>query len=88
MGIEKIIASTYTDLIKNENIQNKVTSLPEMIFPYAGIEKRALDMYVSEVEKSDMSPESKLIAVLNAKETIKRLKNQKSIADKAVFNAI
>lgn len=87
MGIEKIIASTSADLIKNENIQNKVTSLLGMLFPYAGIEKRALDMYVSDVEKSDMSPESKLIAVLNAKETIKRLKNQKSIADNAVSNA-
>lgn len=46
-------------------------------FPYAGIEKRALDMYIADVEKSNMSSESKLIAILSAKKTIKKLKNQK-----------
>lgn len=58
-----------------------------MLFPYVGIEKRALDMYISDIEKSDMSPESKLIATLSAKTTIKKLKNQKSVADQAVLNA-
>lgn len=87
MGIGKMMASTAADLVKSENMQNKSASLLGMLFPYAGIEKRALDMYLSDVEKSDMSPESKLIAVLGAKDTIKKLKNQKSIADKAVSNA-
>lgn len=87
MGIGEIAASTAVDLVKSENIQNKAVSLLGMLFPYAGIEKRALDMYLSDVEKSDMSPESKLIATLSAKTTIKKLKNQKSIADQAVSNA-
>lgn len=77
MGIGEIAASTAVDLVKSENIQNKAVSLLGMLFPYAGIEKRALDMYLSDVEKSDMSPESKLIATLSAKTTIKKLKNQK-----------
>lgn len=87
MGIGEIATSTAIDLVKSENIQNKAVSLLGMLFPYAGVEKRALDMYLSDVEKSDMSPESKLIATLNAKTTIKKLKNQKSIADQAVSNA-
>lgn len=87
MGIGEIATSTAVDLVKSENIQNKAVSLLGMLFPYAGIEKRALDMYLSDVEKSDMSPESKLIATLRAKATIKKLKNQKSIADQAVSNA-
>lgn len=70
MGIGEIATSTAVDLVKSENIQNKTVSLLGMLFPYAGIEKRALDMYLSDVEKSDMSPESKLIATLNAKTTI------------------
>lgn len=87
MGIGQIAAHTAADLVKSENMQNKAVSLLGMLFPYAGIEKRALDMYLSDVEKSDMSPESKLIATLSAKTTIKKLKNQKSIADQAVSSA-
>lgn len=87
MGIGQIAAHTAVDLVKSENMQNKAVSLLGMLFPYAGIEKRALDMYLSDVEKSDMSPESKLIATLSAKTTIKKLKNQKSIADEAVSSA-
>ena len=86
-GIPDIVANTAADLAKSDNVQNKTASLLGMLFPYAGIEKRALDMYITDFEKSDMSSESKLIAILSAKKTIKKLKNQKSIADKAVSNA-
>lgn len=79
MGIGEIATSTAVDLVKSENIQNKAVSLLGMLFPYVGIEKRALDMYLSDIEKSDMSPESKLIATLSAKTTIKKLKNQKKL---------
>lgn len=87
MGLGKVAAETAMDLVKNENIQNKTVDILGLLFPYAGIEKRALEMYVSDVEKSDMPAESKLIAVLNAKQTIKKLKNQKGVAEKAVANA-
>ena len=87
MGIGEIATRTAADLVKNENIQNKTASLLGMLFPYVGIEKRALDMFLSDVENSDMSTESKVIATLSAKTTIRKLKNQKSIADQAVANA-
>ena len=44
-------------------------------------------MYLSDIEKSDMPNESKLIAVLSAKKTIRKLKNQKNIVDIAINNA-
>lgn len=87
MELDKIVTKAGIDLVKSENIQNKTADILGMLFPYAGIEKKALEMYVSEVEKSDMTAESKLIAVLNAKQTIKKLKNQKGVAEKAVANA-
>lgn len=87
MGLGKIATETAVDLVKSENIQNKTADILGLLFPYAGIEKRALEMYVSDIEKSDMPSESKLIAVLNAKNTIKKLKNQKGVAEKAVANA-
>lgn len=84
MDIKELVAETAVDLIKNENIQNKAVGLFTMLFPYTGIEKRALDIYIEEIEKSNLPTESKMIALLNAKDTIKKLKNQKAIADIAV----
>ena len=66
MDIKELVAETAVDLIKNENIQNKAVSLFSMLFPYKGIEKRALDIYVEEIEKSNLPTESKMIALLNA----------------------
>ena len=87
MVIGDMAKSAALDLAKNEGIQDKAGSLLGMLFPYAGIEKRALDMYLSEIEKSDLSPEAKLIAVLNAKGTIKKLKNQHRVAEVAIANS-
>ena len=58
-----------------------------MLFPYAGLTKKAVDMYIDEIEKSDMSPEAKVFSVVNARKTIKKIKNQKCIADIAMNNA-
>lgn len=86
MGIGEVATNTAIDLVKNENVQNKAASLLGMLFPYAGLEKRALDVYLSDIEKSNLSCETKLIATLGAKATIKKLKNQKSVADYAISN--
>lgn len=75
------------ELATNDAILDKSSDLLGMLFPYMGLTKRALEIYISDVEKSDMSSESKMIAVLNAKQTIKRLKNQKKIAEIAVNSA-
>ena len=43
-------------------------------------------MYISDIENSNMSRESKLFAILNAKKIIKQIKNQKEIAEIALNN--
>lgn len=80
------IGKTALDLIKNENMQNKSINLLSMIFPYAAIEKKAVDMYIDEIEKSDLPLDTKMIAVLNAKTTLKKLKNQSKIIQIADMN--
>ncbi|MCD7809033.1 MAG: DUF2806 domain-containing protein [Erysipelotrichaceae bacterium] len=68
------------------NILNIITSLNTIKNqdPYANLEKEALDMYIEDIKKSNLSEESKLISVLTAKQYIKKLKNQVDIADKAL----
>lgn len=87
MGILEKAGETALDLAKTEAVLDKTSNIMSMLFPYAGLTKKALDMYISDVEKSDMPSESKLIAVLNAKNTIKKLKNQKNIAEIAISTA-
>ena len=58
-----------------------------MIFPYAGIKKKAVDMYKAEIEQSDLSTEAKMISLLNARKTLKGIKNQKNIVEIAKDNA-
>lgn len=86
MGLSEIASGVVLDLAKNEGALNKTADVMGMLFPYAGLTKRALDMYISDVENSNMSSESKLFAILNAKKTIKQLKNQKKIAEIALDN--
>lgn len=87
MEIGEAMGKTVLDLAKNDNVLNKTVDFLGMLFPYAGLRKRALDMYLSDIEKSDLPSESKLIAVIDAKKTIKKLRNQKRIAEIAINNA-
>ena len=73
MSVDKIAGETALELIKNENVQNKMADVFGMLFPYAGIKKKAVDMYIAEVEKSNLPSDAKLIALLNAKKELKRL---------------
>ena len=87
MGIGKMAGEAAIEVMKNENVQNKTESVIGMLFPYAGVTKKAVDMYIDEIEKADMSPEAKAFSILNIKKTIKGIKNQKAIADIAMENA-
>lgn len=80
-------AKAALDLMKTENVLNKTTGLMGMLFPYAGIKQKAINIYIDEIEKSDLSPEAKAFSVLNIRKTFKHIKNQKSIADLALENA-
>ena len=87
MDVSEIGKKIVTDLIGNEKVQEKVLNVTDMLFPYAGIEKRAVDIYVKEIENSNLSTESKIIALLNVKKEFKKLKNQGTIANIARENA-
>ena len=86
MGLGERVGEAALDLVKNEGVLTKSADIMGMLFPYAGLTKRALDMYISDIENSNMSKESKLFAILNAKKIIKQIKNQKEIAEIALNN--
>lgn len=75
------------DLAKDKNITDTGSKLFGMLYPYAGLKKKAVDMYVKEIEESDLPTETKIFTILNTKKTFKKLKNQGKIAEIAVENA-
>ena len=46
-------AKTAVDLVKNENVLNKSVGVMGMLFPFAGLKQKAVEMYVEDIEKSD-----------------------------------
>lgn len=54
------VAKTAIDLAKTDNFMNKATGFLGMFMPYAGLEKTAVDLYIEEIKKSNLSPEAKL----------------------------
>lgn len=87
MGFEKELGKTALELVKSENIQNKSADLLGMLFPFAGIKKKAVDLYIKEIEDSDLSTDTKMLLLLNAKQKFKQLKNQEKIVEIASVNA-
>lgn len=85
-GLVKV-GSVAADLAKNEQFQKASGGLLSKVFPTFGIEKRAVDAYVSEIEKSDMSADAKLLAIMSVKDKLKGIKNQKAIISKCIESA-
>lgn len=84
--IDKSVVKTAVDLVKTDNVLNKATDLMGMLFPYASIKQKAVEMYIEEIEKSDLPAETKVFMLLNIKKTFRQIKNQKAIADIAINN--
>lgn len=53
------------------------------LFPFWGMKKKAVDVYVREIEQSNMSPEAKMMAIANTKKTFREFRNQAAIVDVA-----
>ena len=87
MSLKKMVGEKALELVENENVQNKAVDLLGMLFPYVGIKKKAVDLYIEEIENSDLPTDAKMISILNVKKTLKKLKNQKKIAEIARDNA-
>lgn len=81
------IAKTVADLVKSDDVLKESSKIFGMLFPFAGIKKKAVDMYINEIEKSDLPIDTKLLFVLDIKKKIKELKNQENIVDIAMNNA-
>ena len=86
MDIGKVSGITK-ELITNEAVLNKSSNILGMLFPYMGLTKKALEIYISDIEKSNMPSETKIMAVLNAKQTINKMRNQENIARIAIDSA-
>jgi len=56
-------------------------------FPYFGIQRKAVDAYITEITNSNLSPEIKAMTIANTKKTFKEFKNQAAIAEIAMKNA-
>ena len=81
------IGKAAVDLAKDEKVRKEASGLLGKLFPYFGLEKKALDTYVEEIKKSDLSPNIKARLILTAESDFKKWKNQESIAEIAFKNA-
>lgn len=60
---------------------NKLAAVIGGFFPFFGARREAVSTYIKDIQKSDLSPEAKMMAIANAKKTYKQLKNQMAIAE-------
>jgi len=81
------VAKTAIDLAKTDNVLNKATGIMGMLFPYAGIKQKTVNMYLDEIEKSDMPLETKVFLALNTKKEFKKIRNQSQVAQIAIDSA-
>lgn len=86
MSLKGTVGKDALDLAQNEKVLDKTERVLGLLFPYVGLNKKIVDMYIAEIEKTDMPIEAKMFAMVNAKKTIKKIKNQKQIADIALKN--
>jgi hypothetical protein len=66
-----------------ETSANLITGIIDRFFPYCGLTKKALDVYISEIERSDKPKEFKAWEIMNAKREFKKLQNINSIVELA-----
>ena len=76
-----------SEVVKNEKVIEKTANVLGKLFPYFGLHQKAVDLYIDEIEKSNMSRDAKVFCILHAKKEIKRIKNQKDIVQIAIENA-
>lgn len=74
------MAKTAVESVGKESV-NKLASVIGGMFPFFGLKHKAVSTYVADIEKSNLSPENKMVAIANAKKTYKQLRNQAAIAE-------
>ncbi len=84
MGFKKDAAEKSLE-VATDLVKDNATNLLGMLFPYSGLKKKAVEMRMEQIEKSNLPEETKIALLLNMKKEFKRLKNQKAVAEIA-FN--
>ena len=79
MSVSDKLFSSALDLAKSSNLQDKTFGLVGMLYPYLGINKKAVDIIVDDIENSDLSSEEKVIALFDVKRRIKHHQRKKSL---------
>ena len=72
MSLKGTVGKDALDLAQNEKVLDKTERVLGLLFPYVGLNKKIVDMYIAEIEKTDMPIEAKMFAMVNAKKTIKK----------------
>ncbi len=75
------------ELAKSADIPAKTAGIIEKLFPYLGIKKEAVEMYVTDIKESNLPEDTKIALILNTKKHFNNIKNQKEIAEIAISNA-
>ena len=87
MVMQEFLGEKAIEVLTNEGLLKKASNGLGLLFPYCGLRKKALEVYINEIENSDMSTAEKVSRILSAKDTLKRLKNQSKIIDFAIENS-
>ena len=62
---------------------DKIANVLGSAFPFWGLRKRAVEAYVSAIEKSNLDPATKMLQIANTKKTFREMQNQMAIAEVA-----
>lgn len=87
MSLGKKATESLVKFATDENVIKETKGLFGMLFPYVGVKQKAIEMYVEDIEKSDLPRETKISLLLNIKDNFKKIKNQKAITEIAMNNA-
>ncbi len=77
MSLKTKAAEAALELATNENVLDKTTGLLGMLFPYAGVKQKAIEMYMEDIDKSDLPRETKISLLLNIKRILRKLKTKR-----------
>lgn len=72
-GLE--VAKAGAEAAAKESV-NKIASAIGDFFPFFGMKHKAIECYIDAINKSNLSPENKMLAIANSKPIYKHLQNQ------------
>jgi len=80
------LGKSYASAAGKESVTTLAKGI-QALFPFWGIKKKALDVAIDGIEKSDSSPEEKMFRIMSLRKQHKEWKNQSAILD-AAFSVV